>query len=220
MSWRDVPMPPAVAALPQDRRGFPVPWVSEWSEKREDEIATRVVSAPHLGVLQVPSVDCTHVIGEGVPNLGALCPRSQIDGMLDRLCDVCGEFIPPGPIYFLGGTSLADKTKGAFRELGLHYECALYSAQVCPGMVTAASRVAVFECLAYQPLPLFIYGVKGPVGQPLPEEAMFDSFAHAVAYISNNTDGRAVLTGVHAALIDPKITELSDWVAKQGALRG
>lgn len=137
MGWKDVPMPPQVAALHRDRRGFPVPWISDWDSGEvdalghhwhiQDKDAQSKVWGPYLE-------SCAHIDGVGEPNLGALCAPRQLHGMLQRLCDVCGKKVGK-TAFFMGNKELHER---GYRELPLHLDCVLYSGQVCPGMVTKA----------------------------------------------------------------------------------
>lgn len=136
MKWKDVPMPPRIAALPRDKRGFPVPWISDW--ETETEVVDERGMAWHIEQGHPEWGDyveyCTHEDGVGEPNLGALCAPRQLHGMLNRLCDVCGVKVGK-TAFFMGAKDL--HTQG-YRELPLHLECALYAGQVCPGLVTKA----------------------------------------------------------------------------------
>lgn len=127
MRWKDVPMPRQIAALHRDRRGFPVPWISDWSSNQEKP--SLVEGDRRFGAWLGK---CPHVDGEGEPNLGALCPTRQIKGMIERRCDVCGDHMPKR-LYWMGNQELV--TSG-YRECPLHLDCLLYSGQVCPGMTT------------------------------------------------------------------------------------
>lgn len=207
-------MPPAVAALPRDKRGFPVPWVSEWN----GNTCIGLLSAPHLGVVATPFVGCDCVIGVGEPDLGTLCQHRQIRGMVERLCDVCGEFIPPGPLYFLGGdVGITDAgqlvsigiTETGFRECALHHDCALYSAQVCPALTTKGDAVKIVECLAYCPQPEFQLMVDGVL-----TSRTFTGFQDpALAALSAQT--RMILAAVFAVPVDPVVTPVTQWVEQQ-----
>lgn len=211
-------MPTSVSRLPVDKRGFPVPWISCWDSEENcaPPLTNQIIDTPGF-LAQMMAPECDHVAGRGVPDLGSLCPARQLDGMLNRLCDVCGDFIPPGAIYFMGAYDLLGGAVG-FRECGLHYECALYSAQVCPGLVTAKppSFVGVFEATAYVLQPQFLWmdprdGVKHTdhfLGWDDPR--LIELFVKA-----QSDEVRMALMGAYAVPLDPIITRLSDWVTLQ-----
>lgn len=102
MNWRDVPMPPTIARLPRDARGFPVPahvWrPPEW--KSGEPLDLRVMNTDHH--LRMANA---------------------------RKCAVC-EYTLFNKVWFIGGPMcLANRI---FGDGGLHRECAEYSLQVCP----------------------------------------------------------------------------------------
>ena len=197
-------MPPAVAALPRDKRGFPVPWVSEW-----DPGHWNITMHPRHGAM-VGS--CDHVDGVGTPHLGNLCAARQVQGMLKRLCDVCGQKID-GFCYFMGSTSLV--TDG-YRELPVHLECALYAGQVCPGLVTPArqERIAVAECLTYRIEPGRIVAPDDGSGRP--DERRFDSLDDPAIRLLNAVGFRSVMTAIYAVPEEPKVWLLNDWLQLHG----
>lgn len=120
MKWQDVRMPDQIARLPRDHRGFPVPYVSDWSHEGSGMIDTG----------RVMLNDCNCTIGKGVPDLGHQCPVRQRECMTRRKCEVCGQKIPPNAmVAFMGGLD-----SNSFTEPCMHIECAHYSASVCPGI--------------------------------------------------------------------------------------
>lgn len=208
--WKDVPVPGRLAHRPRDHRGFIVPWVSCWSSG--DLAVEERVFAVGDGFLQTPIGACDHIDGQGEPDLGKLCTERQTTGMLQRLCDACGGFIEPGPIYFIGdNTSTRNgQAMAVFRELGLHRECALYSLRVCPGLNRTGPGIvppSVFECTAYQVLPAYMH----KVSDDDVDTFVYDSFAQAY----NVMPQPAVLMGVHGVPINPTITLATAWVAAQ-----
>lgn len=201
-------MPDRIARLPQDRRGFPVPWVSCWSSATA--MAPNLLEVPvtiqgHSGVAIFGAATCDHVAGDGEPDLANLCVANQIRGMLLRLCDVCGEHVP-GNAHFVGSIS-----NTSFRETPLHIECAVYSLQVCPGVATAPG-IGVQTCVVYETSPTFLMpgegSGKGTLGRgELPEgvvEKDFVSVAVACAYMQV-TKNPGVCIGVRALPVDPVV---------------
>lgn len=197
MGWKDVPMPPAVAALPRDKRGFPVPWVSCWEPAHWN-----IEEHPQYGAL-VGS--CDHVDGVGDPMLGNLCPAKQLSGMLKRLCDVCGVVVGRNA-YFLGNEVLVQR---GYRELPVHRECALYAGQVCPGLITPAKRDGVWVAKArtYRMRPVYQIGPDHKTDQ---EE--YTSFDDPRLTIRLAVRQRIVLTSIIAVPIDPQSWPLAEWL--------
>lgn len=148
MSWKDVPMPPAVAALPKDKRGYPIPWISEW-ERPDDSVG---VVFDHEGYAVV---GCGCEIGLGEPNLGKLCPRRQRRAMRHKLCDVCGSRVD-APFIFMGR-----RGNLCYSESALHTECAIYSVQVCVAIRTPLKRAnfEVVVCRSYDLMRQVWYGL-------------------------------------------------------------
>lgn len=135
--WKAVAMPEAIAALPRDRKGFPIPWVAEWSSRVGDNM-----ELTHGG--RVVQLNCNCAIGEGVPMLGQQCPTRQRRCMDERLCQVCSlPIYGDEDVYFVGSLD-----GNVFWEPPLHEQCARYSLQVCPG-ITRRPGVGVQATRAY-----------------------------------------------------------------------
>lgn len=142
--WKDVEMPSAIAALPRTEIGMPIPWISGWDSDDKDHPVRE-----HNGQL-VTRCDCR--IGVGVPNLGGLCPERQRAGMLEMLCDACGE--PGSEGIFLGSAACQ-----IFREPALHLACAVYSVKVCPGIRAKADTFGVHFATEYTMLDEVVTGL-------------------------------------------------------------
>ena len=148
MSWKDVSMPPAVSSLPRDKRGYPIPWISEW-EAFDDSPGVIFDSEGYA------LVGCGCEIGQGEPNLGKLCPARQRRAMRNKLCDVCGGTVDP-PFIFMG-----KRGNLCYSESALHIDCAVYSVQVCVAIRTPLKR-ANFEivlCDRYDLMRQVWYGL-------------------------------------------------------------
>lgn len=125
--WKTVPVPAIIDALPKDRRGFPIPWVADWSSGSKKSFSVHEVG-PGLPYGR-DDCDCTPGVGE--PILGRQCPVRQRQAMTERLCQVCGlGILATEDLHFLGGDTIK-----VYVEPPLHAECAAYSLQVCPGIV-------------------------------------------------------------------------------------
>ena len=144
--WQTVPMPPVVAALPRDVRGFPILWAALWESGREERVAW-----PSVG--QVREVGCSCWPGRGRPILGQLCVVRQRICMKRRRCQLCGQAIPGDqPAVFVAGRP--DGPAQPVSEPPLHYDCAAYALRVCPHLVTGvtghrAGQVCVAEADDY-----------------------------------------------------------------------
>lgn len=190
--WRQVEMPPGIARLPRDRRGFPVPWVSCW-----DHDGSHLTPEPadiHMGayLVQVMAAECSHVAGQGEPKLAELCAANQRIGMTQRRCDACGEHIP-GEAHFIGAITAIDR----YREPPLHLECAVYSLQVCPGISTAPG-IGVRICDTYDLSPSFLLASRTATPTPFPD------FLTAVGYMQASQDN-GVLIDAYATPVDPVV---------------
>jgi hypothetical protein len=106
-NWRDVPMPPGVAALPRDRRGYPV-------------FAT---IAPSEGIAEDGKVDFRMLNVEA----HVRCAR-------ERRCAICDEKLD-ALFVFIGGP-MCVKAR-VFGDMALHPGCADYARRVCPFLVNA-----------------------------------------------------------------------------------
>lgn len=129
------PIPHRIGLLPRDRRGYPVPFVASWSSDRSpDERAWEWATVSLPGVEWFGNlVMSTDVVGEGVPILGQVDPRRQLDGHLTPRCNVCGQVIG-SKLVFVGGNPKS------MTEAPLHRECARWSISVCPGLLARRGR--------------------------------------------------------------------------------
>jgi hypothetical protein len=138
------PIPPQIAALPRER-GFPVPWVADWSNGKET-----VGIDPQLGRVLV----CRCTPGQGRATLGVNCSVRQRQGMRDRLCGTCG--IPlTGPMVMIG-----EKTMPYSLEPGPHLDCAVFSLLACPKLVHASESAGVVVMDGYALLEDRILGIR------------------------------------------------------------
>lgn len=200
VSWKQVPMPDRVARLPRDKRGFPVPWISCWTHDESRLRPEEVLIDCNGYSVEIMAASCTHVAGQGVPDLANLCAARQVEGMTQRRCDVCGDPID-GTCHFIG--QLKNEW---FREAALHEECATYSLRVCPGISTG-DGVGVQSCASYDITPVFIR----PDGLGGTEEQPYASFALAVLSMQiTKTPG--VLIACHARPIRPLVTTREEWL--------
>jgi len=191
--WKQVVMPDRVARLPQDKRGFPVPWISCWSHEGSRMRPEPMTIHRDGYSVEIMGASCTHVAGQGTPDIANLCAGRQVQGMTQRRCDVCGDPID-GTCHFVGQVR-----NEWFRETPLHLECAVYSLQVCPGISTGAG-VGVQSCEAYDIMPVFLRSD----GEGGTEEQQYPDFATAVMAMQI-TGLPGVLISCHAQPVAPII---------------
>jgi hypothetical protein len=113
--WRTVEMPPRVARLPRDRRGYPVFYTIEPPE-----------GVPRDGRVDFAVMNVARAIRCGA----------------GRLCGVCGK--PLGEtIHFLGGPMCCQNR--VFGDPAMHLECATYARLVCPYLTNAVRNYDLRE---------------------------------------------------------------------------
>jgi len=106
--WRDVPVPPRMAHLKRDRRGYPIFYTIQPQGPITEGMAVdfRVLNLNH------------HV----------RCAR-------ERRCGICGQRIDGPRLFFLGGP-MCVKAR-IFGDAMVHEECAHYARRVCPFLINA-----------------------------------------------------------------------------------
>jgi hypothetical protein len=161
-SWKDVPLPPRLAGLGTDRRGFLAAFVAPWTKEEarlvRHEPAPPGYAAPTLpdGRIRVQYLGAfdDSLRGRGTPVLGQVSPQRQRRCMVERRCGVCGRrFGPREHLWFIG--SLAMLRDGVI-EPPVHRGCARYALQVCPQLQFPG--VMVYPTATYELVP-------GRVGQ-------------------------------------------------------
>ncbi|MFJ9580627.1 hypothetical protein ACIRQF_30090 [Streptomyces sp. NPDC101191] len=165
-SWRDVPMPPAVARLPRNSAGRPVPGNIAWYEA-DDDGAILVTRDDELG----GHVTCPCTPGRGTPRFGEQCPMQQRLLMRQRRCGLCTQAITPlAQLVFVGESDAA-----YYLEPPLHPLCAAYALKVCPVLHAAGESIEVALTTSYTLAEDRITGVSAdgalrravfPVGDP------------------------------------------------------
>lgn len=106
-NWRDVPLPPAVAALPRDRRGYPV-----------FVCVTPAGGVPEDGVVDFRLLNLDHHVR---------CARQS-------LCAICGRRLHRDYV-FIGGPMCCQNR--VFGDGPMHEQCARYALAVCPYLTNA-----------------------------------------------------------------------------------
>ncbi|MEW2260784.1 hypothetical protein [Streptomyces sp. NPDC047869] len=127
-------MPPAVARLPRNSAGRPVPGNIAWYTP-DDDGAILVARDTELG----GHVTCPCTPGNGTPRFGEQCPVRQRELMAQRKCGLCTQAIKPtAELVFIGETDAPN-----YLEPALHPLCAAYALQVCPVLHAQGERIEV-----------------------------------------------------------------------------
>lgn len=108
------PMPPRIAKLPRDHRGFPVPWFVTWF-KDGNVCAT----------------------GQGVPDFRVADAAKIAVAHRAHRCWVCGEGLGRHLAFVIGPMCAINRVSS---EPPSHHDCALFSAQACPFMTRPRMR--------------------------------------------------------------------------------
>jgi hypothetical protein len=95
-------IPPRIARLEKDSRGYPIPW----SVLRRD----------------TPDREPVFVVNDDTKTFEAL---------QHKLCPICGEMLGRWK-WFIGGPRSAFEPKGWYFDLPAHHECATFALQTCP----------------------------------------------------------------------------------------
>ena len=127
MSKKLPPMPPQIDVLPRDDRGYPVPYISDWTSREPDPVIT---THPQLGRI----ADCGCRITRGEPILGEPCLRRARKCVREQLCSTCGgDLRYPGTMVW---PSMFGDEGSMFTEPANHPECLAWALKVCPFLVT------------------------------------------------------------------------------------
>lgn len=141
-SWRSVPMPERIAALPRSAGGLPVPFVAQW--EGEDEVAIRPCEfAGRRAIFPLKSQ-----VGVTRPVFGVMEPSRQRAVLASTCCQVCrawlgdmtSELEDGRPPLWLVDMLHEPATFRGHRlaiEPWVCDECLVYALQVCPGLVGA-----------------------------------------------------------------------------------
>lgn len=150
--WRDVPMPPSVAALPRSAGGLPVPYVASW----EGEEEMRIEECPFVHN-QRAVVPVHRRVGETRPVFGIMEPQRQREVTALYRCQVCRKQLPPigetprRTFLWLPAMLREPDTYRGHRvclEPWVCDDCLVYALRVCPGMVASPVPVDIRADLA------------------------------------------------------------------------
>ena len=108
------PLPPRVARLPRDYRGFPVPWFVQWFV--DDKPATP---------------------GDGAPDFRVADSRKLKRAIGEARCWVCGDILGKHKAFTIGPMCAVNRVSS---EPPAHRDCAIFSAVACPFLTKPRMR--------------------------------------------------------------------------------
>lgn len=107
-------MPPRIASLPRDRRGYPVPYFVQWYDGDRP-------SRP----------------GVGVPDFRVIDARASRTCEARNLCLVCGQALGRNLAFTIGPMCVVNRISP---DPPSHLDCANYAARVCPFLAIPEAR--------------------------------------------------------------------------------
>lgn len=126
MKIKDVPIPPRMAHLEKDRRGYPIP----------ANVLRDIKGEPAFTV-----------------NDTAWVVRTQIEAPVP-VCGICGTDLEIGDMHFLGGPASAFHPQGVYLDGPVHEECGQYALMVCPYLALPRYAKRLDAKGAKNPLPI------------------------------------------------------------------
>jgi hypothetical protein len=129
-SWRDVPVPKQIAALPKEQHGFPITYIAQrWSVLLPED-RSQFPTTKELGWVAMEDTD-----GEYELDLGHMSEERQRSCWLDLKCQVCEANLRKRTKYLFGGLGDRPLEDFWFREPFACHSCMGYALQVCPGIL-------------------------------------------------------------------------------------
>jgi hypothetical protein len=125
-----VTIPNSMRLLPVSKRGYPVPYVAEWSG--EDNL----ILPPPVHHVFGMVVDTDGKQGDGYPLLGQMQPARQRECMVQNLCQVCHRDLRNKTRFMAGGFT----DPMWFTEPPTCLQCMVFAVQVCPGLVAGVQN--------------------------------------------------------------------------------
>jgi ferredoxin len=107
-------MPPRIARLPRDSRGFPVPWFVQWFENGDPAWP-----------------------GAGAPDFRVADARKFHFAIQHQRCWVCGESLGRHKIFVIGPMCVVNRVTS---EPPNHRDCAEFAAKACPFLTQPRMR--------------------------------------------------------------------------------
>jgi hypothetical protein len=107
-------IPPRVARLPRDSRGFPVPWFVQWFENGEPAWP-----------------------GVGTPDFRVIDTRRFAAALKQALCWVCGEYMGRHRVFIIGPMCVVNRVTS---EPPNHRDCAEFAVKACPFLTQPRMR--------------------------------------------------------------------------------
>lgn len=108
-------MPPNIAALPIDERGYPVPYFVQWM----DEVGNPTKR------------------GSGKPDFRVADSRKVYECIMHGKCWVCGQNIGRKATFVVGPMCVINRGTS---EPPSHYACAIWSMKACPFLLNPSAR--------------------------------------------------------------------------------
>jgi hypothetical protein len=141
-SWRDVPMPEGVAALPRSSGGLPVPYVAIWEGEDLMRIARCDFTYGSPAIFPLNGFQ----VGRTRPVFGVMEPSRQREVAITVRCQVCHVQLPwisdelddEGEVHWLADLLHEPATMRGHRlalEPWVCDDCLYYALQICPGLV-------------------------------------------------------------------------------------
>jgi hypothetical protein len=159
-SWREVDMPPQVAALPRSAGGLPVPYVASWEGEDEMRVAPCRFAFGRAAIFPVRDV-----VGATRPVFGVMEPSRQREVVMGVCCQVCHTDAGPMENKLTSESrchwlvELAHKPPTYDRPLILEPwvcgSCLTYALRVCPGLLHVrpdGKRIRLLAVFASQPV--------------------------------------------------------------------
>lgn len=191
------PMPEAIAALPRDTRGYPIPYVADWTSRSE----LLIITHPQLGSV----ADCSCRIGHGEPILGEPCLKRARECAKDRLCSTCGRTLAWNMV--MAWPSAADDVAPLFTEPANHSDCLAWALRACPFLVTQGRNSGSLDVVTARQ-----YAAKQirRLSSPIPHTVFVSDMSHEA-----HRDGGGYLYGYAMAPINRTRTRADEWLSQQ-----
>jgi hypothetical protein len=115
-------LPPRIARLPKDERGYPVPAFVEWMKERDFE------GQRHRGQRGEPGA---------TPDFRFARPDFRVRAFKTGLCWICGDKLGVHQVFVIGPMCVINRTT---MEPASHRDCAEFAAKACPFLVKLRMR--------------------------------------------------------------------------------
>lgn len=109
------PLPPRIARLPTDHRGFPVPWFVQWFSKDSEPTE----------------------FGTGEPDFRVADQRKLLRAVKESRCWICGDILGIHKAFTIGSMCAINRV---ISEPPQHRDCAIFAATACPFLTNPRMR--------------------------------------------------------------------------------